>query len=119
MIAESPCAHAQSPPAGRHLLWLPAVAEHWWAPRPKVKEHTTTPRRSSDASGAAPSAPAAGYWRLKWDSNIPKDPAKVKARTGRVILAMKVDLWYGREEAGSIAWAAPGATTAENHLSGR
>lgn len=41
----------------------------------------------------------------------------VTADGGKVKLSGKVNSWYEREEAGSIAWAAPGTTTVENHIS--
>ncbi len=47
------------------------------------------------------------------------DPASinVSASGGRVKLTGKVNSWYERDEAGSAAWAAPGATSVENDIS--
>ena len=46
------------------------------------------------------------------------DPASitVTAQGGRVKLTGNVETWYEREEAGSAAWAAPGATSVENDI---
>jgi osmotically-inducible protein OsmY len=47
------------------------------------------------------------------------DPAtiNVTAQGGKVKLTGKVNSWYERDEAGSAAWAAPGATSVENDIS--
>lgn len=47
------------------------------------------------------------------------DPAtiNVTAVGGKVKLTGEVNSWYERDEAGSAAWAAPGATSVENNIS--
>jgi len=40
----------------------------------------------------------------------------VAAQGGVVKLTGKVNSWYERDEAGSIAWAAPGAMLVENNI---
>ena len=46
------------------------------------------------------------------------DPANidVAANDGKVKLTGEVNSWYERDEAGSAAWAAPGAISVENNI---
>ena len=46
-------------------------------------------------------------------------PATINVTTegGRVNLTGKVNFWYERDEAADTAWAAPGTTSVENHIS--
>jgi osmotically-inducible protein OsmY len=72
--------------------------------------------RSAPPAAASAGTPAIAA-ALKRCAEVEAQQIRVEAKDGKVTLRGRVHSWAERNAAESAAWAAPGVTTVEDHLS--